>query len=285
MPPTRLLGLTAAVCLLIAYAYNAANQRVAVTNADETFWAYGYDQLGQLTNGWRYWAGGSNVLGQTFEYAFDDIGNRTTTQTGGDDTGGTLRTATYTANLLNQLTNRTVPGYVEVGGLVESGADVAVNGSAAERQDDYFRREVAVTNSSAALAQWLNTVATNSTGTSVVARLSYVPQTPETFTHDADGNLTQDGLWRYTWDAENRLTRIETRTNAVTDTAYWKRIDCDYDYAGRRVRLRVSSWDTGGGSYHLTGSKRFFYDGWNSNSKLEPTIECVLNHARPSAVS
>lgn len=256
---------TLASPLSATYGYNSANQRVAVTNADNSFWSYGYDHLGQLTNGWRYWSGGSNVLGQAFNYTFDDIGNRTATQTGGDDTGGTLRSASYYPNLLNQLTNRTVPGYVEVGGVVESGAEVTVNGSAAQRQDDTFRREVAVTNGSTAVVQWLNTVATNTSGTSVVARLSYVPQTPEAFTHDADGNLTQDGLWAYTWDAENRLTRIETRTNAVTDTAFWKRIDCDYDYAGRRVRVRVrtSSWDTSGGAFHQTGSKRFFYDGWN----------------------
>ncbi|NLH74599.1 MAG: RHS repeat protein, partial [Verrucomicrobia bacterium] len=33
----------------------------------------------------------------------------------------------------------------------------------------------------------------------------YVPPATESFTHDADGNLTSDGRWTYSWDAENRL--------------------------------------------------------------------------------
>ena len=31
------------------YAYNAANQRTAVTHEDNTRWDYGYDALGQVT--------------------------------------------------------------------------------------------------------------------------------------------------------------------------------------------------------------------------------------------
>jgi len=37
----------------------------------------------------------------------------------------------------------------------------------------------------------------------------FLPQTPESFTYDDDGNLTQDGRWTYTWDAENRLVKVE----------------------------------------------------------------------------
>ena len=145
-----------------------------------------------MTNGWRYWGDGSSVLGQTFNYAFDDIGNRKTTAVGGDNVGGTLRSASYGVNSLNQYTNRIVPGYLEVSGTATNTATVRVDGVLAERQGDYFRREVTVANSGAALAQWLTSVATNANGTTTVARLTYVPQTPEAFTHDGDGNLTQD---------------------------------------------------------------------------------------------
>ena len=30
-------------------------------------------------------------------------------------------------------------------------------------------------------------------------------KTPEDFSYDADGNLTNDGRFAYTWDGENRL--------------------------------------------------------------------------------
>jgi YD repeat-containing protein len=88
-----------------------------------------------------------------------------------------------------------------------------------------------------------------------------VPETPEAPVYDLDGNLTQDGLWTYTWDAENRLTRIETRTNAITDSAYWQRIECTYDYQSRRVRKQVYGWT--GTAWTKTAGQRFLYDGWN----------------------
>jgi YD repeat-containing protein len=30
--------------------------------------------------------------------------------------------------------------------------------------------------------------------------------------YDSDGNLTNDGRWTYTWDAENRLSTVVART-------------------------------------------------------------------------
>jgi len=75
---------------------------------------YQYDALGQVTSGKKYWADGTAVAGQQFEYAFDDIGNRTSTKAGGDAAGANLRKASYNVNPLNQYTNRTVPGYIEV---------------------------------------------------------------------------------------------------------------------------------------------------------------------------
>jgi YD repeat-containing protein len=39
-------------------------------------------------------------------------------------------------------------------------------------------------------------------------------RTPEAFAHDADGNLTNDGRWSLSWDAENRLVEMVSLTNA-----------------------------------------------------------------------
>ena len=70
-----------------AYAYNSANQRTAVTNTDNSRWSYGYDSLGQVTSGIKYWSDNSVVAGQQFGYGFDDIGNRINTSAGGDQWG------------------------------------------------------------------------------------------------------------------------------------------------------------------------------------------------------
>src|SRR5580704_5188811 len=91
------------------YNYNPANQRTKDVLNDGSYWVYGYDPLGQVTNGCKYFSDGTPVAGQQFDYAFDTIGNRTQTKSGGDATGANLRTANYYANNLNYLTNRDIP--------------------------------------------------------------------------------------------------------------------------------------------------------------------------------
>ncbi len=91
------------------YAYSNANQRMSVTNADKSRWIYGYDSLGQVTSGKKYWKDGTLVAGRQSEYTFDDIGNRTQTRSGRDANGANLREADYTATTRLQIS---APGYV-----------------------------------------------------------------------------------------------------------------------------------------------------------------------------
>jgi len=93
---------SADTAMTFKYAYNSANQRTAVTNADASSWLYGYDSLGQVTSGKKYFSGGIPVAGQQFEYAFDDIGNRKYAGEGGNQWGTGFRYQNYTVNNLNQ---------------------------------------------------------------------------------------------------------------------------------------------------------------------------------------
>ena len=79
---------------------------------------------------------------------------------------------------------------------------VKVNDQAAYRKGEYFRKELFADNTNAAL--WTNITVT-ATGQTPVTGNVFVPKTPEQFAYDSDGNLTNDGRWAYTWDAENRL--------------------------------------------------------------------------------
>src|SRR5207247_1279642 len=99
------------------YSYNDANQRTRRAESDASYWVYQYDALGQVTSGKKYWSDGTPVPGQQFEYGFDDIGNRTQTKAGGDQNGTGLRSATYSANSLNQYSSRTVPNAFDVVGI------------------------------------------------------------------------------------------------------------------------------------------------------------------------
>jgi YD repeat-containing protein len=74
-----------------AYAYDILNQRTGLTNADNSFWTFGYDSKGQVLSGKHYWSDQTPVAGQQFEYQFDDIGNRKQLKSGGDAQGQNLR--------------------------------------------------------------------------------------------------------------------------------------------------------------------------------------------------
>ena len=248
------------------YAYNSANQRFAVTNADNSRWAYGYDALGQVTSGRKYFQDGTVIPGQQFDYSFDDIGNRKATVTGGDQWGANRRYASYSANALNQYTQRTVPGFVDLIGSATNRATVTVNNIPASRYGDYFRVETPVNNNTGAVWLTLTNLAVLQQGTNadiVATNIGHtlMVQSPEAFVHDADGNLSQDGRWTYTWDAENRLLSVVSRTDTSTNS--WLKLDFGYDFQGRRISKTVSTWNVTSNLWSPVSSLRFVYDGWN----------------------
>ena len=67
--------------------------------------------------------------------------------------------------------------------------------------------------------------------------------------YDGDGNLTNDGTFAYTWDAENRLITVYSNETMVMQNAY--------DYMSRRVEKTTSA-----------STNRFIYDGWNMIREL-----------------
>ena len=124
---------SASSAVSFTYSYNDSNQRTAVRLNDGNYWRFGYDSLGQVTSGHKYFSDQAPVAGQQFDYAFDTTGNRTQTKAGGDATGANQRVANYYANLLNQYTNRDVPGAVDVMGISIATNAVTVNGQTAQR--------------------------------------------------------------------------------------------------------------------------------------------------------
>jgi len=190
-----------------SYNYNPANQRTKDTLADGSYWVYAYDSLGQVTNACKYFPSGAPVPGQQFDYAFDTIGNRLQTWSVGNTNGTGLFQANYTNSALNQIVGRSVPPFVDVKGASLLTNSVTVNSQTAYRNQEYYRQALSVNNTNSAL--W-NSI-TVAGGPTVTGNI-YVPQTPEVFHYDADGNLQSDGRWNYTWDAENRLIGMTADT-------------------------------------------------------------------------
>ena len=254
---------SAASPIASTYLYNDANQRVQVRQEDGTYWLYEYDKLGQLTSGKRYWSDNTPVAGQQFEYAYDDIGNRTSTKAGGNDSGAGLRPATYGANNLNQYTNRTVPSAADVIGIAYPTATVTANGASAYRKGEYFWKQLSLGNTSAPLWTNISVVASLSGTNQTNSGYLFLPKATELYTYDADGNLTSDGRWTNRWDAENRLFEMESLSSAPTGSLV--RMQFAYDHQSRRTSKVVSNWT--GSAWQLT-TNLFLYDGWNLFAEL-----------------
>ncbi len=263
------------------YVYNSVNQRTSVTNAEGARWVYQYDSLGQVVSGKKYWSDGTQVAGQQFEYTFDDIGNRKTAASGGDQFGVNLRSAGYTNNALNQVTSRGVPGFVDILGSAANSATVTVNNQPTYRYGDYFRAELTVTNPSAPVFLGITNVAVLNNGTNVdivssVIGHALVAQAPEAFTYDADGNLTSDGLWTNTWNGENRL--LTTESTPGVPTAAKRKVDYTYDYSGRMIQ-RIASTNNGT-AYAACETNRFIYDGSVQLAELDAGNNLVKSYLR-----
>jgi RHS repeat-associated protein len=272
----------------IAYrhAYNAANQRTSITNLDKARWVYQYDSLGQVVSGKKYWSDGTPVAGQHFEYTFDDVGNRQSTKAGGDNSGANLRLASYLNNALSQILSREVPSYVNVLGTASNNATVTLWGdngsySPTSRKGEYFRGELYANNSTGAVWLTITNVAVLNNGanpdivTNVTGKVA-LSKTPEVFTYDLDGNLTRDGLWTNTWNAENRRTVIESGTGvppAARRREQWTHLP-----DGRWIQRIVST--NNGAAYYPAYTNRYVWDGQVLLAILDHTNGLVMSFLR-----
>jgi RHS repeat-associated protein len=260
-----------------AYQHNAANQRTRRTESDSSYWVYAYDSLGQVTSGKRYWSDGTPAAGQQYEYGFDDIGNRKFAASGGNEWGVGLRNEHYTANNLNQYTQRTVPGSFDVIGAATNTATVTVNNQPTVRKSEYFRADYPVINSTGAVYLTLTNLAVVQNGTNADIATNiigdfFVSQSPEAFGYDADGNMTSDGRWAFTWDAENRLIGMTSPSafpaGARMDLAF------GYDSKGRRISKVVSNWT--GSAWTRVLHEKYVYDGWKLIAVLNGTNNTMI---------
>ncbi len=235
--------------------------------------------------------------GQQFEYGFDDIGNRLSTKGGGDQNGANLQSATYSVNSLNQYTSRTVPGVVPVLGLATPAATVSLslNGGAASavtyRKGEYFWKETAVPNTSVAYPSFNVTAVNGGSSATPVSGNVFVPKTPEVYDdlatasvnegYDLDGNQLRDGRWTYTWDAENRLIKMDP-INGLPAGADW-RFRFGYDAKGRRITKTAEQWV--GGAWVMKVNSRFVYDGWNLLAELTSANAVIRTYVWGSDLS
>ena len=91
----------------------------------------------------------------------------------------------------------------------------------------------------------------------------HLAKQPEAFKYDADGNLTNDGRWAYTWDGENRLVKMATNTASVGPQY---QLTFGYDCEKRRIQKLVAT--NNGSAFVTVATNNFLYDGWNLVAEL-----------------
>ena len=260
------------------FTWNA--DRLASRGESDLRWDYTYDPKGQVTAADKKIVSAGTVLnGTQSQYDYDDIGNRKTLKE-----GTSLRTTTYTANLVNGYTSIARPTTFEVTGRrSNTSATIAVNGQTATTNGLYFQTEL------------FNTPTTYPTGDlfePVYVTQNSVPLTPDqdaiqyvgpgpaafSLVYDADGNLKEDGRWTYTWDGENRLIKMESAAWTQPGGGYQSpvgasntqpAITLEFRYDG--YSRRISKKTTIGVAGPLM--EGYLYDGWNlvMITQLNPT--------------
>ncbi len=210
--------------------------------------------------------------GEQYQYAYDGLGNRTNSAAGGDSSGQNLRSTGYAVNNLNQYTSVTNSGYVEIIGSASGPASVAVNTLAAYERGEFFHKELAGNTTTNPMALSVSAIA-NISGTTATNSISLLlPPQNQALTNDLDGNLTSDGLWVYVWDAENRLTSMYSATNVPT--ASRRLLEFGYDYEGKRISKKVSTWVSG--NWSQQSHTVFLYDGWRPLVEMDGTTVANL---------
>ncbi|MFA6960548.1 MAG: RHS repeat-associated core domain-containing protein [Opitutaceae bacterium] len=210
--------------------------------------------------------------GRQFGFGYDAAGNRTTA----NHTDDPAKADAFTVNELNQLTDRDNKT-VSVAGTATTDTTVVADNQTTSRQGRFWQVDLLPADTAVALARSFAVVAAQpgagSGGTDLAQidrRTLWYPGYTETLVYDADGNLTSDAKWNYTWDAENRLASMEGKTwTSIPNGQPRQRLEFNYDAAGRRVVKRVLNEAVSPGTWTLSAETRFLYDGWNLLAEFE----------------
>ncbi len=251
-----------AVISSFGYGNDAAGRRIMIGRGGSAFGdlagsadSYGYNARSEVVTALRE-KDGSEVYGFLEDFAYDPIGNRT--ESAVYDENGVRYASAYESNVRNQYVSRTVPGLAAARGYADARATVTVNGNPAYRLGGYFFGTAAFDNTESDVEAQVETYAAlpsdGEGGDDLVAAVTnrvHVPQSPERFTYDANGNQTvvetPTGRWTVEWNAENRPVRWTCGDRTLLMA---------YDHMGRRVRYV----ETTGGITNRVAT--FLYDGY-----------------------
>ncbi|MCW1914753.1 hypothetical protein OJ996_14290 [Luteolibacter sp. GHJ8] len=281
------LGSSTAQLTTHAYRYDSLGRRVKNTFQDGSSWEYGYNDRSEVVSSTRKTSTGTLVPPLGTSYSYDGIGNRLSSAS------GVLGDHTYTPNSLNQYGTVTTGGSRTAIGRADAAWDILVNNEPTSEIGDIYYSELSPV-SNAAAPVWKEVVTKRSTNIPSSSDRFWFAKASTTPTYDADGNLlsdghdtstsTHEGRWVYTWDAENRLIKMETSAKAVTAGMSFTRLVFEYDWQGHRIARHL--WKGGtSGSPTFVNSRRWLYDGWNPVTEFSGTSSSAATGSTAAALT
>ncbi|MBL9212294.1 MAG: RHS repeat-associated core domain-containing protein, partial [Opitutaceae bacterium] len=233
-----------------------------------TSWTFGYSDTGELTSATSH-LGATNtpsLPGRSYAFTYDTAGNRESVGIDSQQSGYLGDANAPGANALNQVRQRrSLPARIT--GTSHAEAAVTVAGASVSRLSG-TRYWDAVLAGWGRYAEFSVSALRNGQSQSGSAWTLIRPEW-ETLDYDEEGNLTADSLWRYQYDAENRLVRMTTRSPAELTGLGWqigppaRELTFSYDHLGRRVEKTVRKNGV------VTFNRRFVYAGWNLIAEFE----------------
>jgi len=244
----------------------------------------GLDLFGQSLSV-KYVAASNNSTLFAADYRYDLAGNRTATQLTQVATSGSgydhSRSSLHHYNQLSQLIGTDI-GPITFN-LAENGG--TLNNSNAARADTWRLDALGNWNgnhsqwpSASAQSDWgratyLNGVLvaqfadTHALDNSIIRRNDFNPTTgtlahTHTFTYDASGNLTADGIYTYAYDAWNRLVQINQKADPVNNQPVLGPLVKHFTYDGLGRLIRTLSPYPGPSEHNnVLRAEHFYYDG------------------------
>jgi RHS repeat-associated protein len=230
--------------------------------------AYGYNAIGELTSATSY-VGTTNpqpMPGRVYSFGYDTAGNRKHVGVDSNQADYFGSPGVPGANALNQVRERdTLPG--RASGTTHPEAGLSVAGASVSRTPGSRYWD-------AMISGWgkfteLSVTASRYGHSQSASLWRLIRPTREGLDYDEEGNLIADSQWRYAYDAENRLVRMTTRSEAELPGLGWvispprRELHFKYDHLGRRVEK--TAFKNGA----MTFSRRFVYAGWNLIAEFE----------------
>ena len=242
--------------------YDVAGQVTGMTMGNGVVETYGYDaQRLQLTSQTAT-KSGTTLLSLT--YGYQAIAG----QSGAGSTAGNSGQLTSISGCINGQTESTAYTYDNLSRLLTS--NQTTNGTTAQRRFAYDRwgNRTSVYDALSGGTQ-IQSVSLQQSGGAPTNRLTSVTNngTTTNYTYDNNGNVTNDGVHSYSYDAENRLVNADNGTTA----------QYGYDHLSRRVKKVIGSTIT---HYVWLGYQVIAeHNGSNGN------VNVIYNHSGKKMVS